>query len=612
MSQPARLCCDPPPTGTRRPLRMLFFLDYEDEAGVRFPNSPGLLPFIGYTRSRGFDVEFVATQAELFERAADPAVDVVGFSSMERLLPRSIPIARRVRELRPDAVLMIGGNSIESFAVELAAGLFDLVVVGEAEHLLPAILAALAASRGREFAPAPGSSLTLPGRPQRVAAADPGGALTPACVQGVFAATFRRRTAGGDWAAVGISNVYVRDPGSAAVWHLEAPGADAVDTNPAPRDEELDDLCVIPWELVEREGWRTMELYAQRGCRWGQCSFCSVNDTYIRALSPERTVDVIAEAARRQIEVVSFADNLFVQQPEWNRRVLDGLIARDVRIGLRAQTRAARTLWPLLETMRRAGVSEIAFGLETLDPERAEMMVKSRNGPAYVRQAWETIARTAAAGIYPVLYVIMADPRSTLLGIVREVGVLIDLLSDVYRRTRVLPKPSHSLAMLPVAGTRLAAELPFATAAEPLGHRDLVMPTMFRYPSAVADFLNRIGRKTASLPWRRENLAAFPMYLEAALATARDHALEDRGEIELCVERALGRLQELTADLDRDIEASIADFARRLAAAEPLDSFDIDFRRFGCYIAGVSRLRQGLVDTLDGSGAPAPASCATC
>jgi len=595
---------------------MLFFLDYLDETGTRFPNSPGLLPFIGFARSRGFEIDFVPTQAELFELALDPEVDVVGISSMERLLPRSIPVARRLRQLRPDCVLMIGGNSIDGFAVELAAGLFDIVVVGEADHLLPAILSALAHSRGRLVPPPPEYAFTLPNRPCRRAAADPGGALTTACVQNLLAAAFPRRAANGDWAAVGISNVYVRDPGTATVWHLDPPSADlvipgSVDTNPAPRDEELDDLCVIPWELVEKEGWKNLELYAQRGCRWGRCSFCSVRDTYIRAISPEKTVSIIEEAARRQIETVSFADNLFIQQPEWNRRVLDGLIDKDLRIPLRAQTRAARTVWPFLGRMRRAGFEWISFGLETVDPARVRFMVKSLNGRTYVEQARETIARTAEAGIYPVLFLIMADPRSTLLEIAHEMSDVIDLMSYVYRRTRIVPKASYAPAMLPVDGTQIAAEFPFATCVESLGQRDLTLPTMFHNPPDVTDFLNRIGKKTAGLPWRRENLASFPIYLDSLLATARDRGLADRGEIERWAGLAAGHLAELTDALDRDLEASIGDFARRLAAAEPAEPFAIDYRRFGGYIEGVCRLRQGLVDVIEGrewrTGLPASA-----
>jgi radical SAM superfamily enzyme YgiQ (UPF0313 family) len=603
MSHPAGSPSDPVGTEARRPLRMLFFLDYLDAAGTRFPNSPGLLPFIGFARSRGFEIDFVPTQAELFELAADPEVDVIGISSMERLLPRSIPVARRLRELRPDCVLMIGGNSIGGFAVELAAGLFDIVVVGEADHLLPAILSALAHSRGRQVPPPPEYAFTLPSRPRRRAAADPGGALTAACVQSLLTATFPRRAASGDWAAIGISNVYVRDPGTETVWHLEPPSADlalpdSVDVNPAPRDEELDDLCVMPWDLVKKEGWKNLELYAQRGCRWGRCNFCSVRDSDIRAISPEKTVSIIAEAARRQVEAVSFADNLFIQQPEWNRKVLDGLIAKGLQVPLRAQTRAARTVWPFLASMRRAGFECLSFGLETVDPARATFMVKSLNGRAYVEQARETITRTAEAGIYPVFYLIMADPRSTLLGIVREVSDVIDLMAYVYRRTRIVPKPSYSLAMLPIDGTQIAAEFPFATCAESLGQRDLILPTMFHYPPDVIDFFNRMGKQTADLPWRCENLAAFPAYLDSALATARDHGLADAAEIELRAGLAASHLAELTEALDRDLEATLDDAAGRLAAAEPLDPFAIDYRRFGGYISGVSRLGQGLAEAL--------------
>src|SRR5690348_10003655 len=101
------------PAGSRR-LRMLFFLDYDNGQGGRFSNSPGLLPLIGHVRNAGFDVDYLDSEQDLFKALQTPNIDVVGISSMERMLPRSIVCARQVRQLRSDVVLVLGGNSIES------------------------------------------------------------------------------------------------------------------------------------------------------------------------------------------------------------------------------------------------------------------------------------------------------------------------------------------------------------------------------------------------------------------------------------------------------------------------------------------------------------------
>lgn len=595
--------------GCDRPLRMLFFLDYIDTTtGVRFKNSPGLLPLIGHTRRRGFTVDFIATEEDLLRAVADEEVDVVGISSMERLLPRSIPLARKLRELRPDLPLMMGGNAIDAFAVDLVAGLLDVVVLGEAEHSLPALLDALAGAFDRQRESRPRADLDLPGHHRVVGEADPGGALSPTAVEALIAARFFRPASDGRLAAIGLGNVLVRDGARGVVWRLESPDAEAspgVDVSPVPRDEELPGLCQIPWDLVEQEGWNNLELYAQRGCRWGQCHFCSVGDRNIRCLSPDRVVEVIAEAVEHGIEVVSFSDNLFVQYQAWNRAVLEGVIERRIPVTFRAQTMANRTVWPLLDLMREAGFTELAFGLETLLPGRAEFMGKSYHGTGYLRQARETIERTAAAGIYPVLYLIMADPRSTLLEIAAELEVTVTFVRDVYRRTGIVPKPSYSPVMLPVADTRLTAGHACLDRVLSLGRRSISLPENFRFTADVADYLNRIGRATDEMVWKRENLAAFPVYFQAVLGAARNHRSDDLLGVEDHVKGGRQALAELFAELDEDIDETARAFDHRLAdGVDEISPAEIDFRRFGPYIDGVRRFSELLAASFERRNAP--------
>lgn len=580
------------PAGSERRLRMLFFLDYIDGAtGERFRNSPGLLPLIGRTRRLGFDVEFVATEEELLRRIAEAEVDVVGISSMERLLPRSIPLARRVRQARPDLPLMVGGNSIDTFAAELAAGLFDVVVLKEAEHLLPALLDALAGALGRPGVERPAHAVDLPGCRRRLADADPGGALSPAVVDALCNARFFRPTPDGRTAAIGLGRVLIRDSARGAVWLLESPpsaSALGVGVDPAPREEELGELFHIPWDLVDREGWKTLELYAQRGCRWSRCRFCSVLDRQIRCMPPQRVVEIIEEAVRHGVEVISFADNLFVQFQDWNRALLEAVIERRIPVSFRAQTMANRTVWPLLGLMREAGFSELAFGLETLLPERAEGMGKSFHGSGYVRQARETVERTAAARIFPVLYLIMVDPHSTLPSIAAELEATTEFLGDVYRSTGIVPRPSYSLVMLPVAGTELTSEAAFTMRSHDLGRRALEMPENFCFAPEVTEYLNRIGRSTESLPRKRENLAGYPLYFDAVVDVAREHGLADLPRIEEHVGRARRAYERLLGELDGDIVATAQAFDAELAGgAATLGPAHLDFRRFAPYVEGV-------------------------
>jgi len=183
--------------GSERQLRVLFFQDYDDGQGGRFSNSPGLLPLIGHARQCGFDVEFVSERQELLELLEDPLVDVVAVSSMERMLPRSIPVASAVRARRPDVVLMLGGNSIETFAQDLCAALFDVVAIGEGEHVFPALLRAMARAKGRALKALPPPHFRLEAAVRKVADGDAGGALSPVMFHSVLRATFQRRDPNG-------------------------------------------------------------------------------------------------------------------------------------------------------------------------------------------------------------------------------------------------------------------------------------------------------------------------------------------------------------------------------------------------------------------------------
>jgi radical SAM superfamily enzyme YgiQ (UPF0313 family) len=603
-------------------LRALFFLDYADGRGGRFSNSPGLLPLVGHARRAGFDVPYVDDEELLLRLTDDPAVDVVAISSMERLLARSVAVATRVRQRRPDVVLMLGGNSIDPFAPDLAAGPFDVVVTGEGEHKFVPLLAAIARARGRRVSSAgrrPG--LVISARRRDVGPAAPGGALPPAAVAAILEAGFARAIPGRRraLAAIGLGGVYVRDSAAGRVFLMEDPSPGDLEAawrldgraapvpplslSSTPLGSELDGLCVYPWEEWERHHWSTLEFYTQRGCRWGRCEFCSVADRDIRALSHDTILAVLREASSRGVDLVSFSDDLFVQDAEWNRRLLDRIITSDLGLKFRAQTMANRSLWPLLPALREAGFVELAFGVETLVPERARFMVKSFNGARYVAGALETVARTAEAGICPVLYMIMADPRSTLVEIARELADIVEALADIYRRTEVVPKLSYTLTMLPVAGPAMTSRFSYAVETVQLTDRVLRLPFEFHYPAPVARYLQRIADGTHAMPYRRENLAALPIYLDAVGEIARDIGDPKVAEILSAVERGLGRYREFEAQLDRDIEHTAHEFLSAAGAGPAGTSsgsaLRFEFTRFGGYITGVQRY----LELLDVAGA---------
>ena len=606
-------------TGTTRgdPLHLVLFLDYDDGSSGRFQNSPGLAPLIEVTRSSGFRVDFVTRVEELFSSLSDPGVDVVGISSMERLLPRSIPVARQVRRERPDVVLMLGGNGIDPFAGPLAAGLVDVVVCGEAEHSLPALLAALARARGRggEADQWPDGG-EIGGATRVLEVGCQVGALQPEDVDHLARASFRRTLPDGQTRRIRVGNVWIRDGERSRLLALEEPrpgnegnGWSAGDLGTAPRSDELDQLTSMPWDVLEAEGFRDLELYTQRGCLWGRCGFCSIGQKPIRRLSPSKVVEIVGEAVARGMRSVSFADDLFVQDRRWAETVLAGIGGLEHAIELRAQTTPNRTLWPLLDAMRAAGFVEIAFGLETVVPRRAEYLGKTRNGGKYVENAVETIGRTAEAGIFPVLYGILADPTSTLEEIAWELAELVRVLAEVYRRTVVLPKLSFSLILLPVAGTELATRHPVDTETVQLETGELALPKEFRVPPDVARFLMGIAEETSAMRRPRENFEALASYLRRALEVAEEAGHPNLEAIRSSVGLGLSRFKELRRALDDDVDETIAALdlggwpaGKRFSGAVER----LDHRRFGGYVRGCARLLEGVRRSLEAAGVAVP------
>ena len=121
------------PGAASRPLRTLFFLDYDDGFGGRFTNSPGLLPLLGHARSAGFEVTFIDAEPRLLTALEDRSVDVVAISSMERLLPRSIHTAQRVRDGKASAMVSAGAvgaasmmSSLSGVAPKLVRRVYDI------------------------------------------------------------------------------------------------------------------------------------------------------------------------------------------------------------------------------------------------------------------------------------------------------------------------------------------------------------------------------------------------------------------------------------------------------------------------------------------------------
>ena len=510
---------DPAP---KLPLRVLFFQEGKDLAGNYYKNSPGLLPMIDDVRKRGFNISFYIDGEQLLKDCLDPGVDVVAISTVERQLARTVELARKIREVGYSSVLMIGGKTINHYIEKLSQELFDITVGEEGEHIFPALLYKISAWRGK----GPNTiGLTpeklYPSQITRLENGETGGAIDDQGIGFLLDASFERLGC-----RIGISNVCVRNGKTGEVYRFNPPKTETIENNLkldcCPDEYELQHMFNIPWDIMTQYGWKTLEIYTQRGCSWSRCVFCSISKTPVRSLTHENILCAVRVAADQGITSVSFADDMFIQDSTWSRGLLESLIESHTGIRFRAQTCPTKAVWKLLDSMAQAGFDELSYGVETLLGDRAVFLGKSNNGAKYVENAKATILRTASAGIIPVLYMILVDPRSSLEEITLDLLECAKLLSDVYHRTSVLPKISWSLVLLPVSGGMLGKEFSFSTTAVNLGNRSFGVPSDYDLPEILAVLIRKIVQTTEGLPSGRDSFET----LEGLLIAARDVSRE--------------------------------------------------------------------------------------
>jgi ribosomal peptide maturation radical SAM protein 1 len=271
--------------------------------------------------------EWVAGHAE---RIAGAGYDVVGFSSTFEQNVASFALARQLKRIRPELVMVFGGaNFDDEMGPEYLRVLpyIDYVVIGEGDVIFPVLLARLAAGR---------SPVGLPGVHGRS-----GGAIT----------------------GHGVSPM-VRD----------------MNTLPPP---DFDDYFATLKRLGERAvlgDWLPRLLYeSSRGCWWGEkhhCTFCGLNRQTMkfRAKTPDRVLaELTSLAGRYRIVTIDAVDNILdmdyfgslcerLREAPWDPNLFFELKANLTRSQIRL--------------LRQSGIQRIQPGLESLSSHVLTLMRK--------------------------------------------------------------------------------------------------------------------------------------------------------------------------------------------------------------------------------------------
>ena len=252
---------------------------------------------------------------------------IVGCSSVFQQHCASLALLKRIRELKPDTVLLMGGANCEGeMGVETLRTFpwVDCVVSGEADGMFPELCRTLL-EQGRDADPA---------------------ALPPGAIS---RAHLRNGASGGP-------------PPRPVFRDLDAlPVPDYDQYFEAVRDSTLSPM-IRPGLLAE----------SSRGCWWGEkshCTFCGLNGTGMkyRSKSAARVVLELEELSRRYgIRSVQFVDNIL--DMSFFRTVLPKLAAAEEKYALFYETKANLKRADV-RLLAEAGVRWIQPGIESLDDE---------------------------------------------------------------------------------------------------------------------------------------------------------------------------------------------------------------------------------------------------
>ena len=280
------------------------------------------------------------------DRLADNIVarkpGIVGCSSVFQQHCASLALLKRIRELSPDTVLLMGGANCEGeMGVETLRNFpwVDCVVSGEADAIFSSLCQALL-EHGRKVDPS----------------ALPDGAISQRHLKSMFP----------------IMSQGGPPPPRPLIRDLDStPVPDYDDYFDALRASTLSNM-IEPGLLAE----------SSRGCWWGEkfhCTFCGLNGEGMkyRSKSPERVLAELSELKQRYgIGSIQFVDNIL--DMSFFKTVLPRLAAAGEKYSLFYETKA-NLKREQVELLARAGVRSIQPGIESLDDNVLALIAKGNS-----------------------------------------------------------------------------------------------------------------------------------------------------------------------------------------------------------------------------------------
>jgi radical SAM superfamily enzyme YgiQ (UPF0313 family) len=315
--------------------------------------SLGLLHLASEVRLHGYTPSII--ESDIFDLTAEAVADqviarqpaYVGITLFTVGVWGAATIARRIKQARPETVIIVGGPHISSMGPETIQRFpeFDYAVVGEGEKILVDLLAAL--NRGTDL-------FQVPGIIYRDGA-------------------FLRVTPG--------------NPVNKLLDELPMPAWDLLPDFPRAYKPAIYDFPRGPVATIA----------ASRGCPF-HCKFCDTSTfgAKVRHYSPPKVFEMMRHLHDRYgVRHIMFVDDLFLASKIRVTELCELLLKSGLKMTWTCTARVDTVKPEVLAIMRQAGCWEISFGLETGSDELLQKMDKA----ARVELSEQAVKWTATAGI---------------------------------------------------------------------------------------------------------------------------------------------------------------------------------------------------------------------
>lgn len=332
----------------------------QPDTGGRYP--PLSLGYLAaYVAERGHDARIldlqVPAQSQRWERLlVEARPDLVGLTSLTPGIRQAGELAARVRQLLPNARLIIGGfhASMEPEQTLRDNPAVDYLCIGEGEQTLAELCA-----------------LHDAGEP----------------VAGLRGLVWRS----GDRIELGPPRERIRD----------------LDALPRPHPFYDLEYYLDAGSFTYQYGYRCASVIASRGCPF-RCRFCSIPGKYFHA-SPERLADEIAELRARGADGVFFRDSTFTVKRDWVLAFCEVIRRRRLRFLWIANARPDLVDDELLAAMKRAGCFALCYGAESGRDRVLDYYGKDHT----VADTRRAVAATKRAGIRAIAYFMLGAAIET-------------------------------------------------------------------------------------------------------------------------------------------------------------------------------------------------------